>query len=144
MNNSTLKTVKTVTILCGILLIFLGLFFDIGLLVYMGVMGVFFTIFCINIKEKMNSASGRYGQIKSGTMQNMNLYNRPKAGSNPVANYANISALPYNSVSVSKAKTDNVKYDECDIDGCNLNECPICKTFSVSGYCSACGFKFRH
>ncbi len=41
-------------------------------------------------------------------------------------------------------KTYNVEYDECEIDGCSKNECPICKSISLTGYCSNCGFSFRH
>lgn len=141
MKNSSLKTAKTVTILGGILFIFLGLFFETGFLVFMGVV---FAIIGVNIKEKRNAASGRYGQVRSGTTQNMTAYNSPKAGGTTVANYVNSPVVPYNSIPVSNAKTNNVKYDQCDIDGCNLNECPICKTFSVSGYCNDCGYKFRH
>lgn len=43
-----------------------------------------------------------------------------------------------------QVKTYNVEYDECELDGCSKNECPVCKTISLNGYCSNCGFKFRH
>lgn len=43
-----------------------------------------------------------------------------------------------------QVKTYNVEYDECELDGCSKNECPICKSISLTGFCSNCGFKFRH
>ncbi len=52
----------------------------------------------------------------------------------------------YNAAANNKSthKTYTEKYNECDLDGCNPNVCPICGKFSVDGCCNDCGYRFRH
>lgn len=35
-------------------------------------------------------------------------------------------------------------YNECLLDNCKPNQCPICKRESATGYCNKCGYRFRH
>lgn len=83
----------------------------------------------------MSSVNEVAGYAKSNT-----AYNN---GNTILANKFGSDSARYNSTNNS-VKTFNVKYDECELDGCNPNECPVCKAFSASGYCSLCGYRFRH
>lgn len=131
----------------GVILFFLGFIFPPLLAV-----AIFVIIISAVISAGKKKIDGYGGEINRGINRSMSqadeLAKYRYNGNTHNKGSALTSAQQKNTAAYTKqpnsVRTYNIKYNECSLDRCNPNECPICKSFSANGYCGLCGYWFKH
>lgn len=143
MNNNNNNENKNGLLTAGIIITIIGFSTP---FVFLVIIGVIMIIIAVK-KNKKDETEIRDGEIRSGYIRggavNSMTDELAKYKSSPKNTYSSTidDQRKYGSTEIEYKSEE---YDECKLDGCNKNVCPVCSKVSANGYCQNCGFWFRH